>query len=439
MNSDGWTDVRLGDACTKIGSGATPRGGGEVYVTDGKFALIRSQNVYNDGFHHDGLAHIGEEHASELDNVEVLKGDVLLNITGDSVARCCQVDDHVLPARVNQHVAIVRPDPQKLDARFLRYFLLSPLMQAKMLSWAGAGGTRNALTKGMIESFEVSAPKNVKEQAAIGVILGTLDDKIVLNQKIIETLESMARTLFRSWFVDFDPVRAKAEKRETHLPRAIADKFPNSFQNSQDTPEGWHLVPLPDAIEVNPPRHLRRGDIAPYLDMANMPTRGHSPDSVVKRAFGSGMRFTNGDTLVARITPCLENGKTAYVDFLKQGEVGWGSTEFIVLHPKEPLPPEYGYCLARSHLFREFAIQSMTGSSGRQRVPSEGLSHFQVVVPPEPVAIEFGKYASSLIARAHAAMEQSRTLAALRSTLLPTLISGELRVPDAERIVGGQM
>ena len=90
-------------------------------------------------------------------------------------------------------------------------------------------------------------------------------------------------------------------------------------------------------IEVNPPRILRKGDVAPYLDMANMPTQGHSPDKVIDRAFGSGMKFINGDTLVARITPCLENGKTAFVDFLKEGQVGWGSTEYIVLRPKPPI------------------------------------------------------------------------------------------------------
>src|SRR5262245_53324733 len=95
-----WVPIRLGEVCTKIGSGATQRGGSDVYLTRGPYALIRSQNVYNDGFHRDGLAYIGEKHASDLANVEVLRGDVLLNITGDSVARACQVDPRVLPARV---------------------------------------------------------------------------------------------------------------------------------------------------------------------------------------------------------------------------------------------------------------------------------------------------------------------------------------------------
>ena len=107
-----WISINLGRTCTKIGSGATPRGGGGVYLATGPYALIRSQNILNDGFHHEGLVYIGEQHASELVNAEVLDGDVLLNITGDSVARACQVNPQVLPARVNQHVAIITSVPQ---------------------------------------------------------------------------------------------------------------------------------------------------------------------------------------------------------------------------------------------------------------------------------------------------------------------------------------
>src|SRR5207245_5310019 len=133
---------------------------------------------------------------------------------------------------------IIRPDPTVLWPRFLRYFLASPAMQAEMLSLAGAGATRNALTKGMIESFEVPAPLDVNEQRAIAHILGTLDDKIELNRRMTETLEAIARALFNSWFVDFDPVRAKAEGRDTGLPKYLADRFPDSFEESE-------LVELP--------------------------------------------------------------------------------------------------------------------------------------------------------------------------------------------------
>src|SRR5439155_18971019 len=146
--------IRLGDACKKIGSGATPRGGREAYK-GGATTLIRSQNIYNHEFKRSGLAYIDDYQATELANVVIQPGDVLLNITGDSVARCCQVPSDVLPARVNQHVAILRPHPQKLDAQFLHYLLVSPAYQARLLALAAAGATRNALTKGMLERLEI--------------------------------------------------------------------------------------------------------------------------------------------------------------------------------------------------------------------------------------------------------------------------------------------
>ena len=220
--------------------------------------------------------------------------------------------------------------------------------------------------------------------------------------------------------------RAYLDKMEP----SIAGLFPDHFVDSElgEIPAGWEVVPLPEVIEVNPPRSLRRREVAPYLDMANMPTRGHVPDTVIDRPFGSGMRFTNGDTLVARITPCLENGKTAYVDFLSPDQIGWGSTEYIVMRSMPPLPNEFAYCLARSARFREFAIQNMTGTSGRQRVPAKALSQFLLPSPPEPIAARFGKVVQPLFARASEAVSESRTLAALRDALLPKLVSGEMKV-----------
>ena len=186
---------------------------------------------------------------------------------------------------------------------------------------------------------------------------------------------------------------------------------------------------MPDAIEVNPRRTLKGGTIAPYLDMKNLPTQGHSADEVIDREFSSGTKFQNGDTLLARITPCLENGKTGYVDFLEDGQVGWGSTEYIVLTTKPPLPTQFAYLLARSDALRTHAIQNMTGTSGRQRVPSECFSTFWLAVPPPDIARCFDQLTAPLMVKIKANSAKSRTLATLRDTLLPKLISGERRVP----------
>jgi type I restriction enzyme S subunit len=175
----------LAELCVKIGSGATPRGGNKVYEKTG-ISLIRSQNVYNDGFNVDGLAYINEIQAKELDNVTVESNDVLLNITGDSVARCCLVPSSVLPARVNQHVMIIRPNPNLLDARFLKYFLSSKQIQSHLLSVASSGGTRNALTKDMIKYIRIPI-FDLLEQKKTAAMLGSLDDKIELNTHICKS------------------------------------------------------------------------------------------------------------------------------------------------------------------------------------------------------------------------------------------------------------
>ena len=274
----------------------------------------------------------------------------------------------------------------------------------------------------------------VVEQRTIAHILGTLDDKIELDRRMIATLEAMARALFKSWFVDFDPVRAKMEGSDTGLPKQINDLFPDRMVDSElgDIPNGWPLTPLSELMEFNPSRPLRKGQVAPYLDMANMPTSGHVPESVVERPFGSGMRFANGDTLLARITPCLENGKTAFVDFLNDDEVGWGSTEYVVMTPLPPFPKVFAYCLARSQTFREFAIQNMSGTSGRQRVQAAALSGFSVPRPSDAVASEFSRVVQSLLELASRAVNECRQLGSIREALLPRLISGDIRVRGAD-------
>ncbi len=208
--------------------------------------------------------------------------------------------------------------------------------------------------------------------------------------------------------------------------------FPDAFQDSElgRIPKGWAAKRLPEVIEVNPRRTLKRGNVAPYLDMKNLPTQAHSAEEIVNREFSSGTKFQNGDTLLARITPCLENGKTGFVDFLENGQVGWGSTEYIILAPKPSLPPQFGYLLARSDELRSHAIQNMTGTSNRQRVPSECFNTFWLAVPPPAIAQRFNELTAPLMAHVKSNSTQSRTLATLRDTLLPKLLSGELRVTE---------
>lgn len=455
----GFTAQKLGPLCSKIGSGATPRGGSKVYLEQGEIALIRSQNVRNEHFDKTGLVFIEEKHAKQLANVTVEAGDVLLNITGDSVARCCQVVPTVLPARVNQHVAIIRPNSDELDARFLRYFLVSPEMQNHMLGWAAAGGTRNALTKEMIEAFEVPVP-SMMEQRAIAHILGSLDDKIELNRRMNETLEAMAQALFKSWFIDFDPVidnalaaghpipeelQARAALRESlgdarkPLPDDICNLFPSEFEFTEEIgwiPKGWKAVPAENALDINPRVQLKKNTTAPFVDMKALPTSGFSITEVSQKAYSGGAKFNNGDVLLARITPCLENGKTGIVDFLDGDETGFGSTEFIVLRGKGAVTTPYVACLSRLASFRDHCIQSMVGSSGRQRVQNACFSNFYLAVPPNNDLLKnFDLLVRGNFDRITEQTTQNRTLTQLRDNLLPKLLSGEIRIQAAEKLV----
>lgn len=197
--------VKLADICQKIGSGATPRGGKEAYRAEG-IALVRSQNVLDFSFSSDGLAYINDEQADKLRNVELQSGDVLLNITGDSVARACLMDDDYLPGRVNQHVAIIRVDESKAVNSYLLYYL--QWRKSHLLQLASAGATRNALTKGMIEQLEIDLPSLDEQRKVVG-ILGSIQNKIKLNHEINDNLLWQAQALYKDRFIDLKPFNGK--------------------------------------------------------------------------------------------------------------------------------------------------------------------------------------------------------------------------------------
>ena len=251
-------------------------------------------------------------------------GDAVVTTKGNSTGRTTFVTSSMPPFVYSPHLSYWRSkDRGRIEGGFLRYWSKGPEFSEQLAGMKTSTDMAPYLSLIDQKRLRVTLP-SIDDQRAIAHILGTLDDKIELNRRMSETLEAMARALFKSWFVDFDPVRAKMEGRAPGLPKEIADLFPSRLVESEmgEIPVGWEAAPLPEVLDVNPTRALRKGIAAPYLDMSNMPTRGHSAGDVINRDFGSGMRFINGDTLVARITPCLENGKTAFVDF--------GSIEFRV-------------------------------------------------------------------------------------------------------------
>ncbi len=315
------------------------------------------------------------------------------------------------------------------DQKFLFYWMASQEFVEE--ATRASEGTKMPRAKWeFVARIEKEIPP-LPAQRTIAHILGSLDDQNEVNRKMNETLEAIAKAIFHSWFVDFDPVRAKAGCTQPEgMDVATAALFPSEFEEveGREVPKGWLIRSLPEIFEINPQRSLEKDQIAPYLDMQNVSTQGHRPINWVERAFSSGTKFVNGDTLLARITPCLENGKTIFVDFLEEAQVGWGSTEYIVLRPKPPLPPEFGYLLARNEEFRAHAILNMSGTSGRQRVPSKCFDSYQIVIPTKAISEKFGENIRSLMARIKKNDEQSRILVSLRDALLPRLMNGDIIV-----------
>ncbi len=337
-------------------------------------------------------------------------------------------------------MALARPDPAKVNPRFLLYAFLAPEFQATIRKHTVHGSTVDRIPLLEFPEFPVVLPSR-PSQDTIAAVLGSLDDKVEQNRRTAAALERLARAIFRAWFVEFEPVKAKAAGAASFpsMPQDVFDALPTTFTDSDlgPVPEGWRVAAVSEMCEVNPPRPLRKGALAPCLEMKYMPTHGHAPDAWEERPYGSGTRFMNGDTLVARITPCLENGKTAFVDFLKDGEVAWGSTEYNVLRPKTPLPPIFAYCLARTDEFRDFAIKNMTGTSGRQRVAPTAMDHFRLAVPPDDLAIEFGEIVQPLFGRIRVGTDETRKVAVLRDYLLPQLLSGQVPVGHATAAAEG--
>ena len=329
---------------------------------------------------------------------------------------------------VNNHAHIIRGG-KKADTRYLMY-ALSQIDISGFLT----GSTIPKLTQRSLNRIPIPTPP-LFEQEAIATTLGVLDDKTELNHRLNETLEAMARALFKSWFIDFDPVHAKMEGRDTGLAPEIAILFPDRF-DSDGLPQGWEQVHLGQVFELSPRTPVIANGPLPYIDMAALPTDSARVKSVSSREPTSGARFTNGDALLARITPCLENGKACYVDFLETGEVGLGSTEFIVFRPKNRLSGIWAYLMLRDTAFRSHAIANMSGTSGRQRVSADSLSSWPVSLAPEPICLAFESIVAPIFKDLKVRDQESRTLASLRDLLLPRLMSGEIRIEDAQRLVG---
>lgn len=189
---------------------------------------------------------------------------------------------------------------------------------------------------------------------------------------------------------------------------------------------------LSEIAELNPKRSLAKNEMARYIDMAQLSTSGSFPNGWEIKPYNGGMRFKNGDTLLARITPCLENGKTAYIDFLDTNEVAFGSTEYVVMCSQGQYPSEFFYCLARYPSFVDYAVKNMNGSSGRQRVTAETIGKYSLPQLTDDELSEFRDVVPVLFSTMRLNSLENIHLSELRDALLPKLMSGEIDVSDIQ-------
>ena len=432
----GWEYTTLGRACER-GGGNIQTGpfGSQLHASDYVpvgVPSIMPQNIGDNQISVDGVARISPSDAERLSRYLVREGDIVYSRRGDVERRA------LIRAREDGWLCgtgclRVRLGENGVDSTYGSYFLGHPRVR-EWITRHALGATMANLNTSILSACPfVIPPKD--EQHAIGQILSTLDHKIETNRRMNNTLEAKARRIFKDWFVDFGPTRAKAEGRAQYLAPDLWELFPDTL-DAGDKPNQWSVRPANELFEFNPRESVQKGTRTPYLDMAAVPTLGAAANAPIHREYKSGSKFRDGDTLFARITPCLENGKTAYVFGLGKGVVGTGSTEFIVIRSRAPVPKPTSYLLARDAEFRAYAERSMTGTSGRQRASLEALAHYQLAVPHDDRLWKaLGDLIHPLIDRVIANARASRTLVQTRDLLLPKLMSGRIRLREAEKAV----
>jgi type I restriction enzyme S subunit len=344
-----------------------------------------------------------EDH--ERDTFGLSYGDIVM-CEGGEPGRCAIWKDERPGMMIQKALHRIRPHAC-LDHEFLFYTFLH-MGRTGQFAPLFTGATIKYLPREKLELLEIPIPP-LSVQRRIADILSAYDGLVENNRRRMALLEESARQLYQEWFVRL--------------------RFPGHehIRITSGVPEGWEQVPMPDAIEINPSTRLSDSPEHRWVEMADLPTDSMVIQNSILREGRSGSKFQNGDTLLARITPCLENGKTGFVNFLAEGEVARGSTEFIVLRSKR-LTPEFVYCFARTYHFREHAIKSMVGSSGRQRVQESCFDDYKVCVPPQSFLNLFRELAEPVFRQIKILHTQNQKLRAARDLLLPRLMSGEVAV-----------
>jgi type I restriction enzyme S subunit len=407
---DDWAFRSIESRCSKITSGGTPsRATPSFYVGNGGIPWVKTKEL-NNWFIEDTEEHISDEAIRSSSAKMLPKSSVLIAMYGATVG---ELGILAAPMACNQACCALIVNQDTDDERFLFYQLLSRKQDIKNQA---VGAAQQNISAQFVRSIELPTPPKA-EQKAIAHILGTLDDKIELNRKTNETLEAVAKALFKSWFVDFDPVRAKAEGRPTGLPAEISDLFPDSFEDSElgEVPSGWGVVQLGEVIEL----------------AYGKPLKEEQRNGGVYSVFGSnGVVGSHDDYLVE--APGIVVGRKG-----NPGTVEWSETNFYPIDTTFFVVNKKGD-LGMRFLFYSLKNQNLAHLSADSAVPGLNRNHAYLnaqMLPPVEVAAAFESYSEVIFKRKAVIADEVIALGAARDALLPKLISGEIRIPDAEKML----
>ncbi|RUQ27883.1 MAG: restriction endonuclease subunit S [Candidatus Competibacteraceae bacterium] len=346
----------------------------------------------------------------EKDRYGLKFGDIVM-CEGGEPGRCAIWKDQIHGMMIQKALHRIRPKDY-LDYRFLFYSLLN-IGKSKGFDQYFTGATIKHLPGEKLAMVQVNIPP-LPIQRRIASILSAYDDLIENNTRRIAILEEMARRIYEEWFVKFKfPGHEMVKMVDSELGKI---------------PEGWKVKAVPDAIDISPTTKLQKDGQKPFVPMNCLSDKSMVITRYEMREGNSGSKFKNGDTLFARITPCLENGKTGFVQFLpNDNAIAFGSTEFIVLRSRT-LSSEIVYLLSRTNSFRDNAIKSMSGATGRQRVRESCFSSYLFAHPNKEIINRFTELVSPMFRGVFLLQRKNFNLRTTRDFLLPKLISGEIDV-----------
>lgn len=398
-DSSAWEEKKLSDVCVPDGGVQTGPFGSQLhaedYVEDGVPAVM-PVNIVDGRVNETGIARITPADAERLSRYLLRPGDIVYSRRGD-VTRCARVGPHEEGWLCGTGCLRVRPDPSKVEPDFVFRHLCAPGTRAWIQGMA-VGTSMPNLNTAILSDVPLMLPP-ADEQHRIAGVLNRLDDTASLQARMERRLLDIADTLF------------------SHICRR-ADLA------------GVAAAPLSALVCINPRVRITRHAVTPFVEMASVAPWAIRPDAIGERPYSGGSKFEPDDTLLAKITPCTEHGKGAFADFIDGPAAG--STEFHVLRAGGRLTPETVFLLSRREAVRQSLIARMTGSSGRQRVPSDAFDAIEVVVPEaretwrdEATAIE------QLFSLSRNCWAHRRRLISVRDILLPKLVSGSLSVADS--------